>query len=229
VREVSFDLHAGEILGLAGLMGAGRSELARILFGLDPHAAGEIRVDGARLGGSPRGRIARGLAFLTEDRRADGLCLEAAIADNLTLVTLRDHARPPLIGWLHPARLRQAVRTIREAVRLTPAADDRQPVRTLSGGNQQKVVLAKWLLAKPKVLILDEPTRGIDVGAKAEVYRLVRELADSGTGVLLISSELEELFGLADRLLVMSRGRLADEIPREAFSQERVLRAALPA
>ncbi len=229
VRDVTFDLFAGEILGVAGLMGAGRSELARILFGLDPCATGEILLDGSPLTAGPRRRISRGLAFLTEDRRSEGLCLEAAIADNLMLVTLREHAPLPWIRWLSPGHLRESIRAIRHAVRLTPTARDEQPARTLSGGNQQKVVLAKWLLARPKVLILDEPTRGIDVGAKAEIYQLIRNLADGGAGVLLISSELEELLGLCDRLLVMARGRLADIIPHAEFTQERVLRAALAA
>ncbi len=228
VRDISFTLHAGEILGVAGLMGAGRSELARILFGLDPHSSGEIRIDGQPVPRGPRGRIRRGLAFLTEDRRADGLGLDASIADNIALVTLRNHARRGS-GWLDTAGLRQVVRAIRSAVHLTPAASDGQPVKTLSGGNQQKVVLAKWLLAQPRVLILDEPTRGIDVGAKFEIYQLIQERAGQGAGVLVISSEIEELFGLCDRILVMARGQVRDDLPRSAFSQERILQAALPA
>jgi len=123
--------------------------------------------------------------------------------------------------------LRAAIGRIREAVRLTPAARDDAPVKTLSGGNQQKVVLAKWLLARPRVLLLDEPTRGIDVGAKFEIYQLIHELADDGAGVLVISSELEELIGICDRVLVMRRGEIVDEVPRAAFDRERILRAAL--
>ena len=193
VHEIDFTLHRGEVLGISGLMGAGRSELARILFGLDPHTSGEIRLDGVPLGQSPPlDRIQRGLAFLTEDRRAEGLCLEASIADNIALVSLRQHARTP-IRLLDTGRWRESIRAMREAVRLTAKASDAQPVKTLSGGNQQKVVLAKWLLAKPGVLILDEPTRGIDVGAKFEVYQLIHEMADRGAGVLVISSEIEEI------------------------------------
>jgi len=229
IHEIGFTLHRGEVLGVSGLMGAGRSELARILFGLDPHTSGEIRLDGYPLGHSPPlNRIQRGLAFLTEDRRAEGLCLEASIADNIALVSLRQDARTPF-RLLDTSRWRESIRTIREAVRLTGKAGDAQPVKTLSGGNQQKVVLAKWLLAKPSVLILDEPTRGIDVGAKFEVYQLIHELADKGAGVLVISSEIEELTGICDRILVMNRGEITGEFQREEFDRERILAAALHA
>jgi len=228
VHDISFTLRRGEVLGLAGMMGAGRSELARILFGLDPHASGEIVIAGQPAGRDPPSRrIRNGLAFLTEDRRAEGLCLDAAIADNIALVTLRDRTRT-VLRLLDFKRSRQAVNTMWQAVRLSESAAPDQPVRTLSGGNQQKVVLAKWLLAKPRVLILDEPTRGVDVGAKFELYQLILELADQGAGVLLVSSEIEELMGLCDRILVMNRGELRDELARSEFSQERILQAALP-
>lgn len=227
VRDISFTLHRGEVLGVAGLMGAGRSELARILFGLDPCARGEILVEGRTPAAGPRGRIRHATAFLTEDRRADGLCLDAAIADNLALVTLRTHARGPA-GWLDRAGLHAVVTRIREAVRLQPRLRDGQPARTLSGGSQQKVVLGKWLLAAPRVLLLDEPTRGIDVGARFEIYQLIHQLADGGAGVLVISSQTEELMGLCDRLLVMNRGRLAAEFARPDFNREHILAAALP-
>ena len=227
VRDISFTLHRGEVLGLAGLIGAGRSELARILFGLDPHERGTITVAGRNLCGPPRRRVQHELALLTESRREDGLCLEASLADNLALVTLERHARPP--WWLLDfSSLRAALRRIREAVRLQPHLSGTQAVRTLSGGNQQKVVLAKWLLAAPQVLILDEPTRGIDVGAKSEIYQLILERAAQGCGVLVISSEIEELTGLCDRILVMNRGRITAELPRTQFNQEAILRAALP-
>lgn len=226
-RDIHLRVHAGEVLGMFGLMGAGRSELARILFGLDPCAAGEILVGGVPLNrASPAQRIRRGLAFLTENRREEGLALEASIADNFALVTLRQHARP-VSGWLDTAGLREALARIREAVRLTPTARNDAPVKTLSGGNQQKVVLGKWLLARPRVLILDEPTRGIDVGAKFEIYQLIHQLADEGAGVLVISSELEEVLGICDRLLVMRRGEIVDELAQAEFDRERILRAAL--
>jgi len=226
VRDISFTLAAGEVLGISGLMGAGRSELARILFGLDPHSSGEILLQGRPLDGQPRRRIQRGLAFLTEDRRQEGLCMEASIADNIALVTLSTHGRTPA-RFLDFAGIKSAVTRMREAVRLSPAARDTQPVRTLSGGNQQKVVLGKWLLAEPQVLILDEPTRGIDVGAKFEIYQLIHQLADRGAGVLVISSEIEELMGICDRILVMRRGELTGEFPRAQFDREKILAAAL--
>lgn len=228
-RNISFKLHAGEVLGIAGLMGAGRSEMARILFGLDACREGKIRMDGEPLDQKEaRRRIAQGMAFVTEDRREEGLCMSASIGDNIALVTLREHCRPAsrLVRF---QTLRDSIAQIRHAVRLSPAAKDQQPVRTLSGGNQQKVVLAKWLLAKPRVLILDEPTRGIDVGAKFEIYQLIRRAAAQGAGILLISSELEELIGLADRIIVMARGEIRDEVPRPQFDRERILRAALRA
>lgn len=228
VRNVSFTLHRGEVLGISGLMGAGRTELARILFGLDSHASGEILLNGEVLHRSgPRRRIERGLAFLTEDRRHEGLCLDASIADNLALVSLRQLARPPL-RLLDLRRWREAIANIREAVRLSPQSRAAQPVKTLSGGNQQKVVLAKWLLARPTVLILDEPTRGVDVSAKFELYRIILDLADQGAAVLLISSEIEELIGLCDRILVMSQGEMRGEFHRAEFDRELMLEAALP-
>ncbi len=226
VRDVSFSLAAGEVLGVAGLMGAGRSELARILFGLDPHASGEIRLLGRRLEGNPRQRIRRGIAFLTEDRRHEGLCLEASVAENMALVTLARHCRTP-VRWLDSAGIGSAVRRMREAVRLSPTVLESQSVRTLSGGNQQKVVLGKWLLAEPRVLILDEPTRGIDVGAKFEIYQLIHHRADQGAGILLISSEIEELMGICDRILVMCQGAIAGEFQRPEFDRERILAVAL--
>jgi ribose transport system ATP-binding protein len=228
VRDITFTLHRGEVLGLFGLMGAGRSELARILFGLDSHEHGEISLDGAPLGDAgPRRSIQRGLAFLTDDRRHEGLCLEGSIADNLALVALREHARTPL-RLIDRRSWRKAIHTIREAVRLSPRADDEQAVQTLSGGNQQKVALAKWLLARPRVLLLDEPTRGVDVGARSELYRIVLDLADHGTSVFVISSEIEELIGICDRILVMSQGTLRGEFRREQFDREKLLEAALP-
>src|SRR3954451_4463554 len=227
LENISFILGRGEVLGLSGLMGAGRSELARILFGLEPHDRGEVRLGGELLHRlSPRDLIQRGVGFLTENRGMEGLCLDAALADNLILVTLPQHGRTPL-RWILRASWQAAVTRIRSVVRLDAKTSDAQPVRTLSGGNQQKVVLGKWLLSKPRVLILDEPTRGIDVGAKFEIYRLIHELADQGTGVLVISSELEELMGLCDRILVMRSGRLVDDLPRQQFNRERILAAAL--
>ena len=225
IRDISFRLRRGEVLGFAGLMGSGRSELARILFGLDACARGEIRVNHQRMRTpSPRQRIRQRVAFLTEDRHAEGLCLEASIADNLALVTLPAHSQ---FGWLDLPGIRARIAAIRSAVRLTSSARDSQPAKILSGGNQQKVVLAKWLLAEPSVFILDEPTRGIDVGAKTEIYALINDLVARGAGVMIISSEIEELTGICDRILVLNRGEIRDEIARPDFDRERLLRAAL--
>ncbi len=226
-HDIHFTLGAGEVLGIAGMMGAGRSELARMLFGLDPYSTGEIRLGGRLLHGGPRARIRQGLAFLTEDRRQEGLCMEASIADNMALVTLARHGRTP-VRWLDMRGIAEAIRQMREAVRLTPKASDDQAVRTLSGGNQQKVVLGKWLLSEPDVLILDEPTRGIDVGARFEIYQLIHRFADRGTGVLVISSEIEELTGICDRILVLCQGRITGVFRRGEFDRERILAAALP-
>jgi len=226
VRGVSFALRRGEILGLAGLMGAGRTEVARALFGLDPVAAGTIALEGRPLAPAPRACIARGMALLTEDRRAEGLLMEASVVDNAALVALPTLARGPL-AWLGRRALRRRVAAATAAVRVQAGVDAARPVRTLSGGNQQKVVLAKWLMVGPRVILLDEPTRGIDVGAKQEVYRIVQQLADDGVAILLISSEIEELIGLCDRILVLARGRLRDELARLDFDRERILRAAL--
>ena len=227
VRDVSFALARGEVLGVAGLMGAGRSELARILFGLIPCARGEVLREGRSIGREPlRRRIRRGLAFLTENRREEGLCMEASIADNIALASLARYARTPL-RLLDRGTVGRAVAAVRQAVRVSGTARDGQAVKTLSGGNQQKVVLGKWLLAEPGALILDEPTRGIDVGAKSEIYQLIRDLAARGAGVLVISSELEELLGLCDRIVVMARGEITGEFRREEFDRERILAAAL--
>ena len=224
VEGITFDLHAGEVLGIAGLMGSGRSELARIVFGLDRFARGEVFLRGRSLGrASPRERIRRGLAFLTEDRREEGLLMGAGVAENAALASLPAFGRA---GFVDRRREAVAVAEVAESVRLR-SASPRQPVRTLSGGNQQKVVLAKWLLARPSVLILDEPTRGVDVGARQEIYRLIDELAGRGAGVLMISSEIEELIGTCDRIAAMSRGEIRRTFARPEFDREAILRAAL--
>ena len=212
LENVTFSLRAGEILGIAGLMGSGRSELARILFGLDPCARGEILLSGHPIQHlPPRERIRRGLAFLTESRRDDGLLMPASVLANLALVA-------PRSSELAGVAARVGVRC---------ASLDRQPVRQLSGGNQQKVALGKWLVRPPRVFLLDEPTRGIDVGARAEIYRIIASLAESGVGILMISSEIEELTGMCDRILVMRRGEISGVIARPEFDRERILRAAL--
>jgi ribose transport system ATP-binding protein len=234
LRDLGLVLHRGEVLGLAGLMGAGRTEALRALFGLDPLVGGEVLVAGRRFSPSPPAAIARGVALVTEDRRQDGLLLDAPVADNLALVALPSLASH---GLVHPARVLASAAVQASALRLESATGLQAPARSLSGGNQQKVVLGKWLMAKPGVFLLDEPTRGVDVGAKQQVYRLIAELADSGAAVLVASSEIEELMGLCDRILVMRRGEVAARFarpglpPREGevsgFDREAMLRAAL--
>jgi ribose transport system ATP-binding protein len=227
VRDVSFSVAEGEIVGVAGLMGSGRTELARILFGLDPFANGRISVAGQPLPKpTPAACIAAGMAFLTEDRRHEGLMMEASVAANLELAALPDHARGP--GRLIDNHtLRSLMAAMKEQLRIKTQTLGTTLVKTLSGGNQQKVVVGKWLLRQPKLFILDEPTRGIDVGAKQEVYQAIARLADQGMAVLMISSELEEVMGVCDRILVMSRGELAATVERAAFDREAILKAAM--
>ncbi len=202
-------------------MGAGRSELARILFGLDPHESGEIRIAGAPVPSpSPAACMARGMAFLTEDRRAEGLMMEAPIADNIALASLPAFGA----GWMRlieRTRLGDAVERVSASVRINARDLERTLVKNLSGGNQQKVVIGKWLLRQPRVFILDEPTRGIDVGAKYEVYKIINQLAAEGTGVLLISSEIEELIGMCDRILVMAQGEIRATFDRRRSTARR--------
>jgi ribose transport system ATP-binding protein len=226
IEGIGFALHRGEVLGIAGLMGSGRTELARILFGLDPCARGEVRLEGKALRrSSSRARIRRGMAFLTEERREEGLMMGASIAENIALASLPAFARP-VTKLIDRRQADEKVSEVSRAVQLR-TTEPRRAVKTLSGGNQQKVVLAKWLLTRPAVLLLDEPTRGVDVGAKSEIYRLINELAAGGSGVLLISSEIEELIGLCDRILVMSRGEIRGSFDRSGFDREAILRAAL--
>jgi ribose transport system ATP-binding protein len=222
LENVSFTLRQGEILGLFGLMGSGRSELARILFGLDPVARGIVSLAGASLGGDARDRIRAGLAFVTEDRRAEGLMMDAAIEANLSLVTLPRFGRAPL-GTVDEETLADESAAVAGKVQLRAGNIRRQPAKALSGGNQQKVVIGKWLMAGPRVFILDEPTRGVDVGAKYEIYALADRLAAAGGAVLFISSEIEELIGVSDRILVMSRGEIAGTFDAPPFSEEAVL------
>lgn len=212
VRGCSFCLHAGEVLGIAGLVGAGRSELARAICGIGPRLAGEIRLGGERIDPRrPAEAIAAGLVYLTEDRKADGVHLDMSVHENIVLATLSRHARFGVRGIAaERARARAAIAAL--SIR-TP--HERLRVRALSGGNQQKVLLARLLETRPRVLFLDEPTRGIDVGAKSEIYRLIDGLAAEGLGIVVISSELPELIGISDRILVMCDGRIAGELPAD--------------
>ncbi|MBQ0826240.1 sugar ABC transporter ATP-binding protein [Streptomyces tagetis] len=221
--DVSFEVRRGEIVALAGLVGAGRTEVARSVFGVDRRDAGSVEVDGRALPhGSPSAAMAAGLALVPEDRRAQGLVMSLSVERNIGLTGLRATVRAGLMdrGAERDRALDWAMRLQVKYARIADA------VSTLSGGNQQKVVLAKWLATGPKVLIVDEPTRGIDVGTKAEVHRLLGELAADGVAVLMVSSDLPEVLGMADRVLVMHEGRLTADIPRADATEETVMAAA---
>ena len=221
--DISFEVRAGEIVALAGLVGAGRSEVAQAIFGIDRPDAGHVDVDGRRLApGRPLAAMRAGIGFVPEDRRQQGLVMDLSIARNATMTRMGALSRLGLIRSAAEDGLARewAARLQLKFHRLS------DPAGFLSGGNQQKVVLAKWLATEPKLLILDEPTRGIDVGTKAEVHRLMGELAGRGLAVLMISSELPEVLGMADRVLVMHEGRLTAELSRAEADEESVIRAA---
>jgi ribose transport system ATP-binding protein len=223
-HPVTFQLRAGEVVGLAGLVGAGRSELLRALFGVDRALGGTIRVAGrcVRIH-DPVDAIRARLALVPEDRKMQGLILEMSVRENLGLPGLWQHRR--LAGFINRARLRQDTARMIQALAIrTPTP--RQTVANLSGGNQQKVVLGKWLALGPRVLFLDEPTRGIDVGAKQEIYHLLEQLAESGVAILFASSEMEEILGISDRVLVMHQGHIQGELRRDEMSEESVIRLA---
>jgi ribose transport system ATP-binding protein len=222
-KEIELTLRAGEIVGMAGLVGAGRTELLLTLFGVTPALGGTIEVAGKETKiGSPIEAIAAGLALVPEDRKQQGVILEMAVKENLSLASLlRDQKN----GFLNRAKEDEISHQMIEQMRVkTPS--DRQFVQFLSGGNQQKVVLGKWLAMNPKVLLLDEPTRGIDVGAKSEIYGLMEELAGKGMAILFVSSDMEEVLGMSDRVLVMHEGRITGELKREELSEEAVMQLA---
>ncbi len=226
-REVSLSVRRGEILGLAGLMGAGRTELLRAIFAADPRRAGAVFLGGAERPAwirSPRDAVQQGLALLPEDRKSQGLLLPFSVRANVTLCRLGDAADK--LGRVRRAREVSMARPLTEAL-VVRARSLEQPVRELSGGNQQKVLIARWLLRDPDVLLVDEPTRGIDVGARAEVHRLLLGLAARGKALVVASSELEELFAVCDRILVMCRGRVAAELPRGSWTPDLVTKAAI--
>ena len=222
-HDVSFTVRRGEIVGLAGLVGAGRSEIARAVFGVDRYDAGTVTMKGKSVPASdPRAAIRAGMAFVPEDRRHQGLVTEGTVAENVAAV-IRTHLTRA--GLLTRARENRAVAPWAARLEVKTGALD-MAAKTMSGGNQQKVVLAKWLATEPDLLIIDEPTRGIDVGTKAEVHRLLSELAGQGMAILMISSELPEVLGMADRVLVVREGRLTADLPRDEATPERVMHAA---
>ena len=224
VRDVDLEVRSGEIVGLAGLVGSGRTELARVLFGLTPADGGELRIRGqVRTVRSPADAIRAGLAYVPEDRRRHGVILEMSVAANATLAILRALRSGP---FLDAAREREIAGTFVERFAIK-APSLETPVAHLSGGNQQKVALARWLATRPSVLILDEPTQGVDVGAKAEIHRLMVDLAAEGLAILMISSEMPEILGMSDRIAVMRAGTIVATLDRAAATQERLLALAL--
>ncbi|MBS1706152.1 MAG: sugar ABC transporter ATP-binding protein [Armatimonadetes bacterium] len=219
-EPISFSIRAGEILGFAGLVGAGRSEIARALAGLDTHARGQVRIGDRllRLGSAP-GSIRAGVGHVPEDRKSQGLAFNLNVRENSTLASLGEFAS---FGFVNKKSEREAAESARASLRIKcPTVE--VPVDSLSGGNQQKVVLSKWLVSDSKLLILDEPTRGVDVGSKSEIHALIRELASQGKAILLISSELPELLAVSHRILVLRNGKLAGEIAREHATEESVV------
>lgn len=219
-QDISFHLREGEILGISGLMGAGRTEIMRAVFGLDPFDSGTIKVKGSPVTlKTPQQAIRHGIGFLTEDRKSEGLILDFSIKDNISLTAFENFSHR---GFIDPKKEGEFVDLLVErlAVKTTSIFDS---ASSLSGGNQQKVVLAKWVAAGTQILILDEPTRGVDVGAKREIYVLMKELAQRGVGIVMISSDLPEIIGISDRVLVIHEGHLAGELDRADLSEERIM------
>lgn len=224
VRDISFSLYEGEILGIAGLMGAGRTETTRALFGVDEKTSGKIYLFGEEVKtNTPKDSIELGMALIPEDRRKDGLCTDLSIRENISLPNL-DSMKNSLGVLSKDLELKISEDTIKS---LNVKAKDREMIsKNLSGGNQQKVVLGKWLVRNPKVILFDEPTRGIDIGAKVEIYQIMNELKKKGVGVLFISSEMEEVLGMSDRILIFCDGRITGELSREEANQENILKLA---
>ncbi len=224
VTDISFDVRAGEVVGLAGLVGAGRSELAHAIVGNEPLRSGSVRVGGQTVRiRSPRDAVRAGIGFAPEERKAQALLMHRSVRDNISLAVLGRISVAHVVRRGEERRI--ADRFVQRLAVRTPSLE--HPVANLSGGNQQKVVLARWLARRPRVLILDEPTRGVDVGAKAEIYHVINELAGEGIAIVVISSELPEILALADRVLVMQAGRITGELARHEASEERILALAM--
>jgi ribose transport system ATP-binding protein len=222
--EVSLAVHRGEVLGIAGLIGAGRSELAEAVCGIAPRLSGRVLVDGQPLAiGSPRDAIRHGICLVPEDRRRSGVVGPMSVRENVTLPALASYAR---FGLIARTREAEAVRRITTALTVK-ASSIEAPVATLSGGNQQKVVLARWLALRPRVIVFDEPTQGVDVGAKAEIHRLIRRLADEGAAVVMVSSDLEEIVAECDRVAVMHDGRVTGILSHSECTPESIMQLAV--
>ena len=222
VHDVSFAVRAGEIVGLGGLEGQGQREVLRAIFGDRIASAGQVRVCGEELRGSIRQRIRSGVAYATHDRRGEGLVLTESLRRNAALASLQRRAK---LGVVQAAREKQAVQANVERMQIR-AASIEQSVTSLSGGNQQKVILARWLMTEPRVLIIDEPTKGVDVGARMSVYQIIDDLTRSGIAILMLTSDMMELIGLSDRVLVFYEGEITRELRREEVTEERIMRAA---
>ena len=223
LEDINFTVRQGEVLGIAGLVGAGRTELARAIFGADPIDAGEIWLNGSKVNiRSPRDAIRMGIGLVTEDRKELGLILGMVVRENISMANLDALTKLGFVNRREEKKV--AVKYIEDLLIKTPSCE--QEVQNLSGGNQQKVVLAKWLFTQSKVLIFDEPTRGIDVGAKTEIYNLMNRLAANGAAIIMISSELLEVLGMSDRILVMHEGRITGEVSREDATQEKIMHLA---
>ncbi|MCF0063945.1 sugar ABC transporter ATP-binding protein [Dyadobacter chenwenxiniae] len=222
--DISFNVHAGEILGFAGLMGAGRTEIARVIYGLDKQDSGEISIrNKSVINKTPRQAIENGIGYVSEDRKGLGFIPGMSVKDNTTLASMRHHKKGIFInGLTEKASTEQMIADLR-----IKTADMHQKVTYLSGGNQQKVVIGKVLLAAPEIIILDEPTRGVDVGAKFEIYKLIRSLADKGIAIIMISSELPEILGMSDRIMVISKGKQTAILSREEATQELIMKYAV--
>jgi len=222
-HEISFSLRRGEILGFSGLLGSGRTALMRAVFGAEPPASGTVLLEGRpRRFRSIREAVEAGIAYVPEDRKSQGLFIDQSVQDNIVCAMLRTCSRG---GFLRPDLCRETAEAFRRDLRIV-LRDPRQEVRDLSGGNQQKTLLARWLAVSPKVLIVDEPTRGIDIGAKVEIHRILREYAGAGNGVIMVSSEMPELIGLCDRIIVLHEGRLAGEVAGETATEQELIRLA---
>ena len=223
VNDISFKVRKGEILGFGGLIGAGRTELAHLIFGVEKIGSGKLIKEGKQIAPqSPEHAINMGIALVPEDRKQQGVELHMSIRENITMAILK---RISMMGYVSGVKEKQLTTKLEKELRIkTPSLE--QLVGNLSGGNQQKVVLAKWLASEPDIIIFDEPTRGIDVGAKQEIYMLMNELTKQGKAVIMISSDMEELLGMSDRIIVLSEGRLAGELKRDEFSQEAVMTLA---
>ncbi|MFL2077542.1 sugar ABC transporter ATP-binding protein [Marinilactibacillus psychrotolerans] len=222
-NEISFKLHSGEILGFSGLMGSGRTEIMRGIFGIDRLEKGDIFLEGEKVElKTPNDAISKGIGFLTENRKDEGLFLDFSIRDNISMTAFEEFSK---YGWINRKEETDFVELLIK--RLTVKTTDMElPASALSGGNQQKVVLAKWIGAGSKVLILDEPTRGVDVGAKKEIYSLMKELTERGVGIIMVSSDLPEVIGVSDRVIVVHEGKIAGELSKESLSEEKIMTLA---